>query len=169
MYHNVYKIITDYENKTGIKHVFQTDTDSAMLTHEADEYLKTQRPLLFASKLYGTLDLEMKNIDLGIYIRPKVYYVRTQEGKEKARIKGIWKDSWIVPFDYVKKFKKIDANGELHQKIYDTPEEEKNALDELYTVFNEGVTPDGLKFEQVQHNYKNIFTNLIENKETWVI
>ena len=76
----------------------------------------------------------------------------------------------MVSLEYVKQFKKEKKNEDgttsLVQKIYDTPEEEKASIDRLYKDFNEG---NPTEFPKVCDSYHHIFTNLIEEKEIWVI
>lgn len=162
MYHNVYSPLQDYENLTGRPHVFQTDTDSVMLTTESANYLRSVRPHLYNSPLFGTLDVEKKDITCGIYIRPKVYYVKNAEG-EKARIKGIRQNSRVVPLDFVMQFKRLNAKGEICPRVPESQQEEKDMQNLLFNTFNSDTFP------MIKDVYEEVFTNLIEGKETWVI
>ena len=56
--------------------------------------LKQEKPELFDSVEYGTLDNEMSYHN-GYYIWPKVYCL-AEEGKIKARIKGVSMNSMVV-------------------------------------------------------------------------
>lgn len=83
--------------------------------------------------------MEISDADVGIFIRPKFYYIKKKSGEIKMRLKGISPGSKVVPEDVVAKFRDV-KNG--FKRIIPTNISDYNAeKDLLYELYYSGGFP----------------------------
>ncbi len=125
-----------------------------MLTNQALEWLKTERPQLFSSSRYGTLDIE-KTYNWAYYIWPKVYCLIGKD--EKARIKGVSNNSMVVDESIVIKYKWVNKKNEICSRAYTNDE-----IRDIYQMYNQ-------LNNKVKDNYEYIFKWLINKQTIWLL
>jgi hypothetical protein len=90
--------------KDGDKSVYYMDTDSIITSSTLDEEFLSQETL-------GKLKLEKGNIQEGIFLGSKMYYLKCKDGSEDYHIKGVKKNA-LKPEEVRPFFVELMANGE---------------------------------------------------------
>jgi len=90
-------LMSDFKNNSNLK-LYYTDTDSIYTDLNPDKLNKLINNIV-DPKILGKLKLETISTR-AIFISPKVYYLKTKEGEEIYKVKGLSKNTLLTQLDF---------------------------------------------------------------------
>lgn len=160
--------MSQFKNNPSLK-LFYTDTDS-IYTNLSPEQMNQYYPGIVSNSGIGKLKLESIN-EKAIFLAPKVYYLKSIEGIEVIKVKGLKKDVLLTSQDFESLLMKDSKIIKSQEKWFKSLSTLKNAIfiQEMEYTLQQTENKRQLLFEDkllVNTKPFNVVNNMINREDT---